>query len=184
MKKVIRLTENDLGFVIKRIISESIKHNDIINANNKITGMSNYIIKRLEGKGFVIEKNSVQPWLNLYAAEMNKKSRQIYDLINQNKPVENIGEIYISTFVNSFHQKFAEEFNWAKKKLVRHTVEKEKMEPYFRGAWNIILNVMMGAVESLPIEEIKIDKIRKYINNNKERFSFDLVNFAMKEIYG
>ena len=184
MKKVIRLTESDLGFVIKQIISESIKLNDIINANNKMKGMSDFIIKRLEGKGLVIEKNSIQPWINLYVDEMNKKSRQIYDLINQNKPVEYISQIYISTFISFFHQKFAEEFNWAKKKLVRHTVETEKMESYFGGIWQIPIQVMYAAVDSLPIDEIKKEKIKKNMFNKKFTFSTDLVNYAMKEIYG
>jgi hypothetical protein len=43
---------------------------------------------------------------------------------------------------------------------------------------------MYAAVDSLPIDEIKKEKIKKNMFNKKFTFSTDLVNYAMKEIYG
>ena len=43
---------------------------------------------------------------------------------------------------------------------------------------------MEEAVESLPIDQTKKSEITKVLRNNKDSFSFDLFDYAIKTIYG
>ena len=68
--------------------------------------------------------------------------------------------------------------------LVRSMVNKKDLEKYRIGIWIIPLTVIKEAVDSLPIDQTKKDEITKVLYTDKDSYSFDLVNYAIKTIYG
>lgn len=195
MKKVIKLTESDLTYIIKQVISEEIGYkssvlsesvtpNVVSSANNQIKNLSGFVSRRFKGKGIIVQDEEIQPYLNTYVNELNKKSLYITNLLNKKSPAKEIAKVYTSTLIYVFNQLFTQEMSWGKRMLVRSMVNKKDLEKYKIGIWSIPFNVIIEAVDSLPIDQTKKDEIRKVLFNDKASYSFDLVDYAIKTIYG
>ena len=166
------------------VIYESVSQNVVSAANNRIKSMSSFVSKKFAGKGISIKNQTIQPYLNTYVAELNKKSTFLTDLINKKRPAEEIAKVYTSTLINVFNQLFTKEMNWGKRMIVRNMVNKKEMEKYRSGIWLIPITLIREAVDSLPIDEIKKEQITKVLQTEKDSYSFDLMDFAIKTIYG
>ena len=166
------------------VIYESVSQNVVLVANNRIKNMSGFVSSRFAGKGISIKEQIIQPYLNTYVNELNKKSSYLTDLINKKRPAEEIAKVYTSTLINVFNQLFTKEMNWGKRMIVRNMVNKKELEKYRSGIWLIPITLIREAVDSLPIDETKKERINKVLYTDKDSYSFDLMDFAIKTIYG
>ena len=166
------------------VIYESVSQNVVLAANNRIKNMSGFVSSRFAGKGISIKEQIIQPYLNTYVNELNKKSSYLTDLINKKRPAEEIAKVYTSTLINVFNQLFTKEMNWGKRMIVRNMVNKKELEKYRSGIWLIPITLIREAVDSLPIDETKKERITKVLQTDKDSYSFDLMDFAIKTIYG
>ena len=166
------------------VLSESVSPNVVLGANNQIKNMSGFVRQKFASKGILIKEKEIQPYLNTYVNELNKKSSYITDLLNKESSAKEIAKVYSSTLIYVFHQLFSKEMNWGKRMLVRSMVNKKELEEYRGGIWYIPYKIMEEAVESLPIDQTKKSEITKVLRNNKDSFSFDLFDYAIKTIYG
>ena len=166
------------------VLSESVSPNVVVGANNQIKNMSGFVRQKFASKGILIKEKEIQPYLNTYVNELNKKSSYITDLLNKESSAKEIAKVYSSTLIYVFHQLFSKEMNWGKRMLVRSMVNKKELEEYRSGIWYIPYKIMEEAVESLPIDQTKKSEITKVLRNNKDSFSFDLFDYAIKTIYG
>jgi hypothetical protein len=165
------------------VFSESVTPNVVSSANNQIKNLSGFVSSRFRSKGIIIQDEEIQPYLNTYVNELNKKSLYITNLLNKKSPAKEIAKVYSSTLIYVFHQLFSKEMNWGKRMLVRSMVNKKELEEYRIGIWIIPYKIMEEAVESLPIDQTKKSEITKVLRNNKNSFSFDLFDYAIKTIY-
>ena len=166
------------------VFSESVTPNAVSSANNQIKNLSGFVSSRFRSKGIIIQDEEIQPYLNTYVNELNKKSLYITNLLNKKSPAKEIAKVYTSTLIYVFNQLFTQEMSWGKRMLVRSMVNKKDLEKYRIGIWIIPLTVIKEAVDSLPIDQTKKDEIRKVLYTDKDSYSFDLVNYAIKTIYG
>ena len=166
------------------VFYESVSPNVVLGANNQIKNMSGFVSSRFALKGISIKEKEIQPYLNTYVNELNKKSSYITGLLNKESSAKEIAKVYSSTLIYVFHQLFSKEMNWGKRMLVRSMVNKKELEEYRGGIWYIPYRIMEAAVESLPIDQTKKSEITKVLRNNKDSFSFDLFDYAIKTIYG
>lgn len=166
------------------VFYESVSTNVVLGANNRIKNMSSFVSSRFAGKGISIKEKTIQPYLNTYVDELNKKSSYLTDLINKKRPAEEIAKVYTSTLINVFNQLFNKEMNWGKRMLVRNMVNKKELEKYRTGIWLIPITLIREAVDSLPIDETKKEQITKVLQTDKDSYSFDLMDYAIKTIYG
>lgn len=166
------------------VLSESVSPNVILGANNQIKNQSGWVRSRFASKGIQIKEDEIQPYLNTYVNELNKKSSYITDLINKKSSAKEIAKVYTSTLIYVFYQLFSKEMNWGKRMLVRNMVNKKDLEKYKSGIWTIPMNLIRTAVDSLPIDQTKKDEIIKVLYTDKNSFSFDLMDYAIKTIYG
>ena len=166
------------------VLSESVSPNVVLGANNQIKNMSGFVRQKFASKGILIKEKEIQPYLNTYVNELNKKSSYITGLLNKESSAKEIAKVYSSTLIYVFHQLFSKEMNWGKRMLVRSMVNKKELEEYRSGIWYIPYKIMEEAVESLPIDQTKKSEITKVLRNNKDSFSFDLFDYAIKTIYG
>ena len=165
------------------VLSESVSPNVVLGANNQIKNMSGFVRQKFASKGISIKEKEIQPYLNTYVNELNKKSSYITGLLNKESSAKEIAKVYTSTLIYVFYQLFSKEMNWGKKMLVRSMVNKKELEEYRIGIWIIPYKIMEEAVESLPIDQTKKSEITKVLRNNKNSFSFDLFDYAIKTIY-
>ena len=166
------------------VLSELVSPNVVLGANNRIKNMSGFVSSKFAGKGISIKEKTIQPYLNTYVNELNKKSSYITDLLNKKRPAEEIAKVYTSTLINVFNQLFTKEMNWGKRMLVRNMVNKKELEKYRSGIWLVPITLIREAVDSLPIDETKKQQITKVLYTDKDSYSFDLMDFAIKTIYG
>jgi hypothetical protein len=194
MSQLLKITEEDQKQILEQHISQgyktslveniSINPNSVVAANNTIKNLTPFIKKRLYSKNIVVKEGDIQPYLNSYVNELNKKSSYISELINKNRPPQEIANVYTSTFIKVFHQMFNSQMGFAKKMLVRTLVDKKTVESSKGGLWLILFNIISQGYESLPIDQTKKDEIFEYLKKNRNPFTFDLIEFAIKSIWG
>ena len=166
------------------VLSESITPNVVLSANNRIKNMSGFVQRRFELNDIKIKREKIQTYLNTYVNELNKKSSSITALINKKSSAQEIAKVYSSTLIYVFHQLFSKEMDWKRRMLVRSMVNKKELEKYRGGIWMIPMGLIREAVDSLPIDQTKKDEITKVLYTDKNSFSFDLMDYAIKTIYG
>jgi len=167
MKKIIRITESDLNVIIKRIINESvnISISSLTKSNNKIKGLTNNLKEDAKNFGLDVNESDIQNFLNRISEELNKKNSIIVDLINGQK-YEQVG------FVKKGLIRV-----WKSEKEIR-----EEIKPYLVG--QIIFKILRESVESFPIDEKGMEKIRNKIFYSRVEKGEELINWSLKQIYG
>ena len=76
------------------VLSESVSPNVVLGANNQIKNMSGFVSSRFALKGISIKEKEIQPYLNTYVNELNKKSSYITGLLNKESSAKEIAKVY------------------------------------------------------------------------------------------
>jgi hypothetical protein len=185
--QVVTLTESDLNVIIKRIINESvnISISSLTKSNNKIKGLTNNLKEDAKNFGLDVNESDIQNFLNRISEELNKKNSIIVDLINGQK-YEQVGEEYMSVVVKVYKDTFNNKVGFVNKGLIRvwksEKEIREEIKPYLVG--KIIFKILRESVESFPIDEKGMEKIRNKIFYSRVEKSEELINWSLKQIYG
>jgi hypothetical protein len=159
---------------------------DIINkANNKIKGLSRDVVRSLSNYGVNTKENVVQEYLNGIVDNLSKQNSNIVTLINNKRPSSEIGNVYLTTIMNTFYQIFNSEVGWTKKLIIRNSMKKEefmkKVKPHMVGS--LIYDIITESTNSLPLDTTKIGELRKYIQHKRISNGEKLINWMITKIY-
>jgi len=197
MKKTIRLTEEEKKVILEQHKSQGYNSSivlenataaspDIVSkANNKIKGLSRDVVRRLSNYGVNIKENEVQKYLNQIVDKLNEKNPNIITLINNKRPSSEIGNVYLTTMVNTLYQVFNSEVGWAKRLAIRNSINKEefmkKIKPHMIGS--LIYHIITESTDSLPLDTTKIQELRRYIQSKRISNAERLINWMVTKIY-
>jgi hypothetical protein len=197
MYKNFRLTEEEKKEILEQhksrgynssIVLENVTtaSPDIVSkANNKIKGLSRDVVRSLNRYGINIKENEVQKHLNQIVDNLNKKNSNIATLINNKRPSSEIGNVYLTTIVNTFYQIFNSEVGWAKRLTIRNLVNKKdfnkKVQPHM--IYYLIRNIITESTNSLPLLGYQKEEISGYIENNGHPTAKKLINWMITKIY-
>jgi len=159
---------------------------DIINkANNKIKGLSRDVVRDLNRYGVNIKENEIQKHLNQIVDNLNKKNSNIATLINNKRPSSEIGNVYLTTMVDTFYQIFNSEVGGVKRLAIRNLVNKKdfdkKVKPHM--VHYLIRDIITESTNSLPLLGYQKEEISRYINNNGHPTAKKLINWMITKIY-
>jgi len=190
MKHILNdLSEKEKKYILEQynssIVLENVTASSINKANNKIKGLSSYIVRSLSNYGVIIKENVVQKYLNQIVNNLNEKNSNITTLINNKRPSSEIGNVYLTTLANTFYQVFNSEVGWTKILAIRKLINKEefkkKVRPHMIGS--LIYNIITESTNSLPLDTTKIRELREYIKNNRISNGERLINWTITKIY-
>jgi hypothetical protein len=197
MYKNFRLTEEEKKVILEQHKSQGYNSSivlenataaspDIVSkANNKIKGLSSYVVRGLSNYGVNTNENVVQEYLNKIVDNLSKQNSNIVTLINNKRPSSEIGNVYLTTIMNTFYQIFNSEVGWTKKLIIRNSMKKEefmkKVKPHMIGS--LIYHIITESTNSLPLDTTKIQELRGYIQSKRISNAERLINWMVTKIY-
>lgn len=196
MKKVIRITEDDLVNIIGRVLNEGSKEirvNDLTMSNDNIRKVSGDIEDKLNSWGInmkYIGGSAINGFLNMVADELEKNNDLMLSYITNNNP-DSYSKKFMLIVERSFKDTVSNEIGWVKKKAIRMLTNKsDALELIKKRRISKLISVMIynevvfEQLKSLDIEYDFKSKVRqRFFGNDGLLFGDKLVNWVIQYIF-